>query len=301
MVPLQVALATATDAAGYDPDEPLLLTALARHPVEARMAVWDDMDVDWASFDLVVLRSTWDYPDRLAEFLTWLEGVATVSTLANPLPMVRWSLDKHYLAELAATGLPIVPTTFLEPGDGVELPERGEYVLKPAVGAGSRDAARYRAGTGDDAAALAHVERLHAAGRSVLLQPYVASVDTEGETPMVYVDGRFSHAASKRVALPRAGSMVPGLFAPEDNGPHHASDAARRVADAAVAAIPATLGRPLYGRVDLVQDDAGQPLVLELELAEPSLFLPEHPAGANRMAAAVVAAAERARASSGTR
>lgn len=298
MARAHVALATATDAAGHDPDEPLLLAALARRQVEARMAVWDDPTIEWASFDLVVLRSTWDYPERLAEFLTWLERVASATTLANPLAMVRWSLDKHYLAELAAAGVPIVPTMFLEPGDGVEPPEHGEYVLKPAVGAGSRDAARYRAGTGDDTAAVAHVERLHAAGRSVLLQPYVGSVDADGETPMVYVDGQFSHAASKRVTLPRAGSMVPGLFAPEDNGPHEATDDARRVADAAMAAVPAALGQPLYGRVDLVRDDAGRPAVLELELAEPSLFLPEHPVAADRVASAIVAAAERARGSS---
>ena len=106
---------------------------------------WDDSTVAWAGFELVVLRSTWDYVDRLAEFLAWLDDVSALTTLANPVPIVRWSLDKHYLADLSRSGVPVVPTTFVDVGAVLVPPSTGEYVLKPAVGAGSRDAARYRA------------------------------------------------------------------------------------------------------------------------------------------------------------
>ncbi len=287
----RIALATAAAARGLDPDEPLLLAALAAHGADAEMAVWDDPAVAWDQFDLVVLRSTWDYPERLERFRAWLTAVDGVTTLRNPAAMVAWNLDKHYLAELAAAGVPVVPTLFVEPGGALTPPAAGEYVVKPAIGAGSRDAARYRAGTGDDEVAAAHVERLLAAGRSVLVQPYLGAVDHEGELALVHLGGEFSHAARKRVRLPGAEGVIDGLFAEERTAAAVADDEPRSVAAAALAAVPPALGEPLYARVDLVRDADGRACVLELELAEPSLFLPEHRPAADRAAAAILAAA----------
>jgi glutathione synthase/RimK-type ligase-like ATP-grasp enzyme len=264
-----LAWVTTRDARGHDEDEPPALAALARRGVATEVVDWDDPAVDWAGFDRVVLRSAWDYPQRLAEFLTWVDRVAAVTDLVNPPATVRWSLDKRYLAELERAGLPITPTTFVEPGSTASLPS-GRFVVKPAVGAGSRDAASYDDDQHD--LALAHVARLHEMGSTVLVQPFLASVATDGEWPMVFVDGRFSHAASKRVSLPRAGS-VEDLFAAETNAPHVATDEQVQVAQAVMDLVSARLGTPTYGRVDLVRDDAGRSCVLELELAEPSLFL----------------------------
>ena len=143
-------------------------------------------------------------------------------------------------------------------------------MVKPAVGAGSVDASSY--GARDHEAAVEHVARLHRVGKVVLVQPFVASVATDGEWPLVFFGGRFSHAASKRVALPQAGS-VDDLFAEETNTDHVASPEQIEAAQAAVDHICGTLGTPTYARVDLVRDDAGQYCVLEVELVEPSLFL----------------------------
>jgi glutathione synthase/RimK-type ligase-like ATP-grasp enzyme len=265
----KLAWVTTDEARGRDEDEPLGLAALARAGSSVEVVSWRDPAVDWARFERVVLRSAWDYPQRLSAFLTWLDHVAQVSDLVNPPAMVRWSLDKHYLAELEDAGVPVTLTAFVRPGEEPSFPA-GDFVVKPAIGAGSRDAASY--GGGDHLAATAHVARLHVAGNVVLVQPFVTSVATDGEWPLVFFGGRFSHAANKRVALPRAGS-VDDLFAEETNTEHVASAAQIEVAQAAIDYICSTLGTPAYARVDLVRDNAGDYRVLEVELVEPSLFL----------------------------
>ncbi|MFJ9389919.1 RimK family alpha-L-glutamate ligase [Nocardioides sp. NPDC101246] len=278
----RLAWVTAREARGRDDDEPLALAALARAGVTVDVVDWDDRTVGWAAYDRVVLRSTWDYPQRLAEFLSWLDEVTQVTELVNPPQLVRWSLDKRYLAELEAAGVPITPTVFVEPGSTAEFPD-GDFVVKPAVGAGSRDAASY--GTEDHAAAAAHVARLHADGQVVLVQPFLKSVPVDGEWPMVFFDGRFSHAASKRVELPRAGA-VDDLFAVETNAAHTAAQDQSEVAQAAVDLVTSRFGTPTYARIDLVRDNDGRYCVLEVELVEPSLFLPQaDPAAADRLAA----------------
>ena len=281
----RLAWVTAREARGRDEDEPLALAALQRTGVSVEVLDWDDPMVNWSRFDRVVLRSAWDYPQRLSEFLSWLEEVDAVSDLVNPLATVRWNLDKQYLAELVEAAVPITPTAFVHPGTAATFPD-GDFVVKPAVGAGSRDAASYRADQHDTA--VAHVARLHASGQVVLVQPFLKSVATDGEWPLVFFDGRFSHAASKRVALPQAGA-VDDLFAAETNASYVATAAQIDVAQAAVDFVSDRLGTPTYARVDLVRDDAGQFCVLEVELVEPSLFLPyTDSAAAERFAAALV-------------
>ena len=265
----RLAWVTAREARGRDKDEPLAMAALRRTGVPVEVLEWDDPGVDWARFDRAVLRSAWDYPERLTEFLRWLDNVAAVSEVVNPPATIRWNLDKRYLAELAEAGVPITPTVFVPPGMAATFPT-GEFVVKPAVGAGSREAASYGPDQHDMAAT--HVTRLHARGQTVMLQPFLGSVGTEGEWPLIFFEGRFSHAANKRVALPRAG-VIDEFFAAESNTGHVASEAQIEVAQAAVDAASARVGTPIYARVDLVRDDAGQFCVLELELIEPSLFL----------------------------
>jgi glutathione synthase/RimK-type ligase-like ATP-grasp enzyme len=266
----RLAWVTAREARGRDEDEPLALVALRGAGVSVEVLDWDDPKANWPRFDRVVLRSTWDYPQRLPEFLSWLERVEAVSDLVNAPVIVRWNLDKQYLAELAEAGVAITPTAFVQPGSAATFPA-GHFVVKPAVGAGSRDTASY--GADQHETAVAHIARLHSSGQTALVQPFLKSVATEGEWPMIFFDGRFSHAASKRVALPRAG-VVEDLFAAETNAEHVATAAQIEVAQAAVDLVSARLGTPTYARVDVVRDDAGQFCVLEVELIEPSLFLP---------------------------
>ena len=288
-----VALATCAQFPGLDDDDRLLLPALSALDIDAVPAVWTDPSVDWASFDLVVIRETWDYVEQHAEFLAWAGAVSVATTLLNPAPVVGWSTDKTYLRDLDRAGVPIVPTEFLVP-DGRASGWRpaathGDVVVKPAVSAGSRDTMRFAARDVDGAAA-AHAAALLAAGRTVMVQPYLDAVDDRGETALLFFGGEFSHAIRKGPLLVRdvEGERVAGLFVQEDITAREPSPAELSVARRAVAQVPGAQP-PLYARVDLVPGPDGDPLLLELELVEPSVFLAHAPGAADRFAAAILA------------
>jgi O-ureido-D-serine cyclo-ligase len=272
-----------------DEDLAPLLTALQDAGVGAEAADWDDPGVDWASYRVALLRSTWDYAERVTEFLVWADRTARLTTLINPPEVVRWNSDKHYLAELARTGVPTVPTRFVEPGESaVEELSRflteerpAEWVVKPSVGAGSRDAARYA--RSEERQAGAHVERLLNAGRSVMLQPYLDQVDLHGESALVYFHGRFSHAIRKGPLLQRGSGPTAALFAQEHITQRAPALRELQVADAVLAALP--FAPPLYARVDLIRSRDEEPCLLEIELTEPSLFFAHAPGAAERLAA----------------
>jgi len=290
---VRVALVTARAARGLDEDMPPLTAALEAAGARSQIVDWDDDAADWARFDLVVPRSAWDYAERLPEFIAWAEQVARATTLVNPLPVVRWNTDKHYLGELARAGAPVVPTRYVEPGEDaagmldelLAADASRELVVKPAVGAGSRDARRHK--RADRAEILAHIAPLLDAGRSVMLQPYLESVDTSGETALMYIDGRFSHAIRKGALLPAAGApSTAGLFAPEEIVARRPGADELAAAERILRAAP--FERLTYARVDLLRDPAGAPELLELELTEPSLFLAHAPGSAERFASALL-------------
>lgn len=299
---VHVALATSTGAWEVDEDAPILVPALEAEGVAATPAIWDDPTVDWSTFDLVVLRSTWDYTDRYREFLDWLERIDGLTTVVNPVATIRWNTDKRYLDDLAERGVAVVATSFLlaedrPDDDGVRgvlvgaldrAPhDRRELVVKPTVSAGSKDTARYTADQLDDA--TAHAQRLLTAGRDVMVQPYLASVDERGETGMVLIDGRFSHAFRKGPLLLGGAADVDGLFAVEDISTTTPTEAELALAEQVVAAATEVLGgaMPRYARVDVLHDRDGAPALLELELAEPSFFLWTAPEAAADVARAI--------------
>jgi hypothetical protein len=282
-----VLLATCAELPDGDEDGDLLLAALAAAGVPARWAVWTDVDTDWSN-ELVVLRSTWDYSPRRAEFLRW---ASAVPRLVNSADVVEWNTDKTYLADLSAAGVPTVPTRIVPVGEPAQLPTDGEYVLKPSIGAGSRGAGRFAADRHE--AAAVHVEQLHAAGRTVLLQPYLSDVDTVGERALIYLDGRFSHAVTKGPMLP-AGTVHPvdgwELFVEEQITAAEATQAELAAGERAVEFVRIKFGTPLYARVDLLPSAHG-PVIVELELTEPSLFLQHADGAIDRFAAAIAARA----------
>jgi glutathione synthase/RimK-type ligase-like ATP-grasp enzyme len=279
---VRVALVTAADSRDLDEDLPLLTAALADIGIEAVAEDWRDDGVDWPAYALAVVRSTWDYPAHRDEFVAWADRVAGLTELANPASVLRWNTDKHYLADLAAEGVAVVPTVFLPPGQAVTgLTGDGDVVVKPAVSAGSRDTDRHSTA----AAANAHVAHLHAHGRVAMVQPYMAGIDKHGETALIYVGGEYSHALRKEPILAGAVDMSDGgVFALETLRPCEPRPAELDAAAAILAAVDATL---LYARVDLVPGPDGEPLLLELELTEPSLFHAYAPGSAARFAAAI--------------
>lgn len=279
----RVAIATCAELPKGEEDGPLLQTALRTAGIESETVVWDDPAADWSGYDLVVIRSTWDYTDKLEAFLAWARSVPR---LLNPAAVVRWNTEKTYLADLAAAGVPTIPTAVVRPGDPLE-PPAGEFVVKPAVSAGSRDTTRFPPGR--EAEAREEVARLHRAGRTVVVQPYVASVDARGETAVLFIGGALSHSVTKGPMLTPDRRWVDELYFAEDIGPRTATAAERALAERALAAVPGGPEQLLYARVDLVDGDDG-PLVLELELTEPSLFLAHAPGAAGRLAAAIAAA-----------
>ena len=290
----RIALVTARAARGTDPDMPPLLAALRDSGVDAHAADWDDDAVDWSHFDLALLRSTWDYFERLPDFLDWATRVSALTRLLNPIEVIRWNTDKHYLAHLVRADVPVVPGRFVEPGDAIgeavdgllqAHPHSADVVVKPAVGAGSRDAQRHSRAQRN--AIIAHVKRLLDANRSVLLQPYLHRVDEHGETALLFFEGVFSHAIRKGPLLQRDAAPTAGLYAEETIAPRAPSADERAIAQQALDAIP--FHRPLlYARVDVIRDDQDAPRVLELELVEPSVFVAYAEGATARFARAIV-------------
>lgn len=280
-----VAIVTCSQLPDLDGDESLLLDPLRARGVDPVPVVWDDDRVDWNSFDASVIRCTWDYSTRRGRFLAWARSVPR---LYNPARLLEWNTDKRYLGVLAGRGVPVVPTTWLPPGTGVELPDAGEWVLKPSVGAGSRDAGRYLMGdVAQRERALELVSRLHTAGTTVMAQPYLDDVDVNGERALVYVDGVFSHAVRKSAMLdgPYEGDV--GLFKPESIAATTATEAELSLGKTVLDAVDGE--PPLYARVDVVGSDDELLLLLELELTEPSLFYAHGDGAAERMAEAITA------------
>jgi hypothetical protein len=286
----RIALATAAEFPDLDEDGPVLLAALQRLGLSAEPAVWTDEAVDWSSYDVVVVRCTWDYFRRRDEFLAWAERVESVTRLANSAAVLRWNTDKTYLAELADVGLPVVDTTWLRPGDTFVPPQQGEYVVKPAVSAGSNDTNRYVAGTHDEVA-TEHAARLLAQGRVVMVQPYLDQVDSAGETALLYFAGELSHAIRKAALLTPAMAELDAAYRPETITPRQPSAAERDAADRVLDTVADLRRWPreqlTYARVDLVPGPDSGPTLIELELAEPSMFLVHDEGAADRFAAAI--------------
>lgn len=282
----QVALVTAASARELDEDLPPLVAALTAADVSHEIVAWDDPRVDWSAFRLAVVRSTWDYVPRRDEFLAWADRVSALTRLVNPAAILRWNTDKRYLREMSRQGVPVVETHWIEPGDAISIPYPGDFVVKPAVSAGAKDTARYRPGQED--AAAAHAARLQSAGRVVMVQPYLAGLEEAGETAAIFLGGVYSHAIRKGAILKSAVEVVGGLFAKEDIRAREIRPEERALADRVLAKVPDGADQLLYARVDMAPGPSGEPVLLEFEATEPSLFFAFSTGSADRMAQAIL-------------
>ena len=276
-----VALVTCASLVGKpDPDDVILRDALTGAGMTVEIVKWDDASFDWKSVRLALLRSTWDYHLRRDEFLAWTERVATQTKLFNPPDLVRWNTHTGYLVELAAKGLPVTPTVLLKQGARADLDALlaekrwKKVVVKPAVSAGS-----HRTMLCDDANRAAGRTLLAEilAGGDALVQPYNPVVEGYGERSMIVLDGQLTHAVRKRPAFGGSGSGVAAAFVAGqpllENADVDPAAPAEDEAETALRILRETGLSPLYARVDLIRESDGRPVLMELELVEPSLFL----------------------------
>ena len=276
----RVALVTCVDIPEPDVDEDLLLLALRDAGMEAELLAWDDPAGRPQDYDLCVLRSCWNYPLDTDGFLRWIAETDARSRLVNPAGVVRWNIHKCYLRELEDAGVPIIPTAWFERGAVADLSatmiERGwdDVVVKPAVSAGSYRTRRFRADSSRQGQAfLDHLVR----DRDVMVQRFMADVEQTGERALVWIDGEFTHAVVKTLRLDADDESV------SDAVP--VVDVEKAFGEKAMTCVVGS--ELLYARVDLVRDDEGAPVLSELELIEPSLFLLQHPPALQRLVTAI--------------
>lgn len=288
---MRIALPTCSNLPDWEVDDLPLFEALKGRGFSLEHPVWDDPAVEWSRFDAVLVRTTWDYQEKLPAFLAWIEEVHRVSQLFNPADVLRWNTDKRYLRDLAERGVAIAPTIWLEQGDSVSVAalvrESGweRAFLKPMVGATARETLRFDADAEGLAAAQAHVDRL-LPSEGLMLQPYLESVETVGELSLILVDGELSHAVRK---VPVEGDYrVQDDFGAVDFPVEVDTETVELARSVLEAGTPPDAHPLLYGRVDFMTGPAGELWVGELELIEPSLFLRHSPQAGHRIAEALV-------------
>ena len=295
-----VTLATSADFPNLDEDDRGLPDALRERGIEPRVAIWDDPAVNWDDAGVVVMRSVRDYAtkDKYAAFLEWARSLSRV---ANHSDVVTWNSDKHYLGRLADLGVPMIPTTWLEPTAGLSkhqvhtrFPAQGDFVVKPAISSGGRGTGRYtstHAGSRSQAIndAMHHLRH----GRSVMVQRYLQQVDRGGEISLVYFNGILSHAVDKA-------PMLHPRFRSTDEV-HEEVVTARepseqewlwgeRVRKAIHGLIKEHAGRDiqlLFNRVDMVGDGQGGFYLMEVSLIDAGLYLGSTPDALDNFADAI--------------
>lgn len=263
-------------------EDNLVCDALARQGLEVARRDWADPDVDWSRTRSALFRTTWDYFDRYAEFSPWLDRVSAQTRLFNEAGLIRWNVDKHYLGELARTGVNVVPTAYVEQGDTRSLAQVvaatgwDEVILKPVVSGAARHTYRL---TADTVAAHECVFGELVEREAMMLQPFQRNITASGETSLIVIDGRVTHAIRKTA---KAGDFR----VQDDHGgtvhPHEPSAGEIAFAEAAVRAVPFDV---LYARVDAIVDNDGALAIMELEMIEPELFFRFCPAAADALAA----------------
>lgn len=306
--------ATYCDLPELDPDDRLVLDILENRGFDCQGAVWDSPDVDWASAGVTVLRSTWDYHRKFDQFMNWVEETSQVTELFNRPPYIRWNAHKGYIRELSESGIAVVPTQWLLKGWGAaadsiapQLQEllrqnAGKVVVKPAIGLATSGVLVVESGNFDEG--VGHVEKL-LESNDVMVQPFISSVKQHGEKSLVFINGRYCHAAQKAAfqALAMAGGAgeQPAVATVDEldlaeRAMTAVSELVRRASFAGQGVEDAPYPvPPLYARIDIVRGDNGEPMIIELELVEPTLFLGFYPQSAEFFADAIGHLIERSR------
>jgi glutathione synthase/RimK-type ligase-like ATP-grasp enzyme len=266
-------------------EDDLLTAALATRGFNVHRTNWDNPDFDWTQTQYALFRTTWDYFDRFPEFSEWLQTTKSKTIFLNPLALVQWNMDKHYLNDLAMLGINVPPTIFLETGNERRLAdilqESGwnEAVLKPAVGGAGRHTYRLN---GHNCTAHEGIFRELITNEAMLLQEFMYNVPIKGEVALMVFDGKFTHAVLKRAKE--------GDFRVQDDFGGTVYDYTPTAKEIAFAesVVRACSPLPIYARVDLIWDNENQLSVSELEMIEPELWMRNFPESAEIFADALL-------------
>lgn len=265
-------------------EDMLVRTELEKGGLRVERRSWDDPHADWSQTAFILFRSTWDYFERFPEFSAWLARVEKQTRMINSYEIVKWNLDKHYLAELSDAGINIPPTRFIEKGESGSLLQKleesdwKEIILKPVVSGAARHTYRFLP---EDSGRYEPLYQRLIGEEAMMIQEFQEQVILQGEVAFMLFDGQFSHAILKKA---RAGDFrvqddFGGSLHPYEPGPEEirfAEDVVRRS------------GRdPIYARVDVIRDNSGKLALTELELIEPELWFRFHPPAAVKLAAAI--------------
>ena len=281
----RIAFLTMDSLDGFVSYDALVADILATRGIIVENVSWRSSSTNWDDYDMVIIRSPWDYQHSVDEFMAVLAKIdASNAILWNPLDVVRWNVRKTYLQQLHDRGIVIVPTQFVQsPSESdirgmFEALESDQIVIKPVVGANANDTFWLRPDSSADL--LQQIEVLYR-GRLALLQPFIQSVVEYGETSHIFFDGQHSHSVLK---TPRAGDFR----VQEEHGSHiQPIQPDRALMECAKQALEPVPQHTLYGRVDLVELSNGQQAVMELEMIEPSLYLTYAADSAERFADAI--------------
>ena len=289
---MYIGVATCSDLPGWEIDDQPLFDAMDRKGLEYSLAEWDDPDVDWSAFDGVLVRTTWDYTEYYRDFLQWIRDVGAITRVFNPPETLLWNAHKSYLRDLEERGVPIAPTVWLERGQYLDIAQVFAQTgwsagfVKPLVGATARGTMRFRADELGLKEAQAHLDELLGVC-GVMVQPYLHSVETEGEYSAIVIDGDVTHMVRK---VP-----IPGDYRVQDD--FGASDFPYTFTSKEITTMESALDHVpyanelLYARFDYLRNDDGELLLNELELVEPSLFFRHCKEAAELFATVIVNAA----------
>ena len=296
-----VTLATCAELPDLDADEQALPDALRERGLEPRVSVWNDPDVDWSQAGTVIVRSVRDYAAHREEFRAWAHSIPRI---LNQAQVMDWNSDKHYLRELEARGLPVIPTVWLEPEQNLtkhqlhtRFPAYGDFVVKPAISSGGRGTGRYTAiDPNSRGEAIRHAMSELENGRPVMVQRYLDQIDRSGETSLIYLNGLASYQVEKDPML------HPSFRSTEEFHEEVVRSAATnsqewrwgdQIREIVHGYIVDTCGRDellLYNRVDIVRGgpkDAHEFYVLEVSLIDGSLYLSQNPTHLKKFADAI--------------
>ncbi len=263
----------------------LLQDALEKRGLNVDCTYWDDPEYDWSQTKAVVFRTIWDYFKRYEEFSTWMNKIKNKTQLINPISLINWNIDKHYLADLEKKGITIVPTAYVDTGayrsiDSV-CEENGwtDVVIKPAIAGGAFHTYKVQQ---NERTSFEELFQKLVKERDMLIQPFQETITSLGEASLMVFKGKYTHAILKkakagdyRVQDDFGGSVHDYIPTPDEIA------FAERV-------FKACDPMPAYGRADIIWDTDGTILLGELEIIEPELWIRNHPEAANDFAEGIL-------------